>query len=58
MAIKVARTFVGSIQNHRQVCGGFDLLGKSTSTSPELLAVLGSSQNSRSSDDTAIGTLV
>jgi IS605 OrfB family transposase len=31
MAIQVTRTYVGSIQNHRQVCGGLDSLGDSAS---------------------------
>jgi len=31
MAIEVTRTYVGSIQNHGQVCGGLDSLGDSAS---------------------------
>jgi len=31
MAITVTRTYVGSIQNHRQVCDGLDSLGDSAS---------------------------
>ncbi len=31
MAIQVTRTYVGSIQNHRQVCDGLDSLGDSAS---------------------------
>jgi len=31
MAIDLTRTDVGSIQNHRQVCGGLDSLGDSAS---------------------------
>ena len=31
MAIEVTRTYVGSIQNHGQVCGSLDSLGDSAS---------------------------
>jgi hypothetical protein len=31
MAIEATRTYVGSIQNHRQVCDGLDSLGDSAS---------------------------
>ena len=31
MAIKATRTYVGSIQNHQQVCDGLDSLGDSAS---------------------------
>jgi hypothetical protein len=31
MAVKITRTYVGSIQNHRQVCDGFDSRGDSVS---------------------------
>ena len=31
MAIEVTRTYVGSIQNHRQVCDGLDSLGDAAS---------------------------
>ncbi|GAB3319937.1 hypothetical protein GCM10027355_17240 [Haloplanus salinarum] len=31
MAIQVTRTYVGSIQNYRQVCDGLDSLGDSAS---------------------------
>ena len=29
MAIKTTRTYVGSIQNHQQVCDGLDSIGDS-----------------------------
>jgi len=35
MAIKATRTYVGSIQNHQQVCDGLDSLGDSASKNLE-----------------------